>query len=558
MNEHPDISNDILLVPSAIQVPDELRFDVGSVPTGMIPLKGKPMLEHLAEAYSDYDLERVVAVGASADSIRTYAERSEYEWTVIDVAGTSSLGETIYKTLDSLSSDSLSDRSLYINFADTLISPLRLAKEQSIISYQVRDRTYRWTTFEVEDGRIVNPTSKNNRAGRSPQPCFTGQFGLKDADAFYQSLREIPEETGEGLDFFYRALLSYLEVNAYEVYEPDSWLDVGHLDTYHRAKKRFLNAREFNELENRGKNVITKRSNDTETLINEITWYNNIPTELQPYLPRIYDYSIDPDNAFLKMEYIGYPSLSDLQLYGAHRQHIWDDVFHRLLSMNREFQNFTADASAPGIEHALEDMYLAKTRRRLNRLSDDERFQPFFDTSTTVINGDVYPSVGTILDKLDDVVAGSGLLSRESLSIIHGDLCLPNLLYDPRNEILKLIDPRGRFGEFDIYGDPRYDLAKLRHSVVGHYEHLINDRFEASGDLEAPRIEYDIYTTEVQDERENRFDSMLAAETTADVETVKLLEALLFLSMVPLHNDSYERQLCMLAQGIEKFAPHTA
>jgi len=255
------------------------------------------------------------------------------------------------------------------------------------------------------------------------------------------------------------------------------------------------------------------------------------------------------------MEYIGYPSLSDLQLYGSHRQHIWDDVFHRIFSMHREFQSFTADASTASIQQSLKDIYLNKTQRRLTRIQNDNKFQPFFDAKTVQINGVSYPSLGEILTRLDDVVSSSKLLTRDSLSIIHGDLCLPNILYDPRNEILKLIDPRGKFGEFDIYGDPRYDLAKLRHSVVGHYEHLINGRFEANGELGTPELSYNIYTTDGQNQRKKGFDSVLLTETDADLETIKLIESLLFLSMVPLHSDSCERQQCMLAQGIEKFTP---
>lgn len=256
------------------------------------------------------------------------------------------------------------------------------------------------------------------------------------------------------------------------------------------------------------------------------------------------------------MEYIGYPSLSDLQLYGSHRQHIWNDIFHRLFNMHREFQAFTADANPTSVQQSLEDMYIDKTKRRLDRLRDDDRFQPFFEAETVNINGESFPTLSKILDELKDVVAGSSLLSRNSFSIIHGDLCLPNILYDPRNEILKLIDPRGRFGEFKIYGDPWYDFAKLRHSLVGHYEHLINDQFEADSNSEIPQISYDIYTTKAQDQRENRFDSILDTEANVALEEIKLIESLLFLSMVPLHSDSYERQLCMLAQGIEKFTPY--
>jgi hypothetical protein len=513
------------------------------------------MLEHLAEVYADFDVTRIVAVGESANSIRTYVDRSDYTWTVIDATSTSSLGETVHTAMDIFDTHNLRGRSVYVNFADTLISPLRAVVDESVVSYEVRDRTYRWTTFDIESERIVNVTDKNKCADNGPKPCFAGQFGLSDAKQFYKTLQETPTQSSADLDYLYRALLSYLDDSNYELHEPDSWLDVGHLDTYHRAKKRFLNAREFNDFKSHEKNIITKRSSDTETLINEINWYRNIPAELQPYLPRIYNSSTDSSDPYIKMEYIGYPSLSDIQLYGSHRQHIWDDVFHRIFNMYHEFQTFSADANEERINNALESIYIDKTRRRLARLRGENRFQPFFDADTICINGVEYPSVSEILNRLDEIIAESDLLTRETLSIIHGDLCLPNILYDPRNEILKLIDPRGKFGEFDIHGDPRYDLAKLRHSVVGHYEHLINDQFEATAVAADATLSYEIYTTSEQEHRENRFDMILTSKTEASIETIRLIESLLFLSMVPLHTDSFERQHCMLAQGIEKISP---
>lgn len=552
----PDItpSTDLLLVPSAVVVPDELRLDVGSVPTGMISLQGQPMLERIAEAYADYDVTRVVAVDEAADSVRQYVSRSDYEWTVVDVTGTESLGETIHATLDVFDADDLENCGTYVNFADTLVSPIRPVSDGDYVPYSVEDRTYRWTTFDIEDGHIGSVTRKYEQSGMGPRPAFVGQFGIGDAAAFKQQLENTPRS--DGLPQFYSALLSYLSDRAYVLYEPDEWFDVGHLDTYHQAKKEFLSVREFNELHIDGaKNVITKRSDDVSTLIDEITWYNEIPSELQPYLPRLYDCSTDPDDPYVKMEYVGYLSLSDLQLYGSHGRHIWNTIFHRLFRILEEFGEYTIDDEPESISAALESMYVEKTRRRLATLRDDDRFVPFFEGDSVSVNGVERPSLAHVLDDLGDIVRRVGLLNRSELTVIHGDLCLPNILYDPRNQIVKLIDPRGAFGKYTTHGDPAYDLAKLRHSFVGHYEHLINGQFEASA-IERRGIDYEIYLTDAQRGREERFDVVLAEQSDVPPKHVELIEALLFLSMVPLHRDSYDRQLCMLAQGLEKVDPY--
>jgi len=137
------------------------------------------------------------------------------------------------------------------------------------------------------------------------------------------------------------------------------------------------------------------------------------------------------------------------------------------------------------------------------------------------------------------------------VSVIHGDLCLANILYDPKNRIIKLIDPRGKFGDFSLHGDFRYELAKLSHSFNGHYESIINDRF--SVDLPGECIiNYEIHSSEKQRQITDLFNKRLRRMYAQHLDAIDLIEALLFLSMIPLHLDSYNRQKVMLAQGIEK------
>lgn len=65
--------------------------------------------------------------------------------------------------------------------------------------------------------------------------------------------------------------------------------------------------------------------------------------------------------------------------------------------------------------------------------------------------------------------------NTEPQSVIHGDFCFSNILYDFRAEEVKTIDPRGMTpnGEQTIYGDIRYDVSKLSHSILGLYDWII-------------------------------------------------------------------------------------
>lgn len=546
-------SEDILLVPSAVLVPDELKFDLGPIVTGMIPLDGKPAIEHIATKYEEYDMDLYVAGGEHIEKLGALLDRLDREWTLLDASGTSSLGETITKSLDQIADKrSLANANLYINFADTIVSPVGHEIDADTISYSTVSHAYRWTSFSKNDGgQIDSIIEKFSGVFDSQRPVFTGQFKLTAPTDYQARLEAACKEPGNALDPFYVALLSYLSNQSSRLLKADRWVDVGHLDTYYQNKRDSLSVREFNSIDV-ATNTITKSSEDGDTLRNEISWFKKLPKQLRPYVPQIYDHSdsyIDPS---ITMEYIGYPTLSDIYIYGSHGLHLWSNIYGSLFTLLERFQEFQLETNPDEITKTLEQMYYQKTVDRLSRAREIAGLDPFFELDEIIINGETYPTVPVILDTLADRLSASGLLERDRLNVIHGELCFPNVLFDVRNNIPKLIDPRGSFGPHTIYGDYRYDLAKIRHSVSGHYEFIINDRFDVS--VSDEQVSFETHSDPVHDRREELFDEQLKQEYTDDFTDVKLLESLLYLSMVPLHDDSIKRQQCMLAIGIAKFA----
>ena len=193
-------------------------------------------------------------------------------------------------------------------------------------------------------------------------------------------------------------------------------------------------------------------------------------------------------------------------------------------------------------------MYVDKTLRRLATLRHDENFKDFFERKI-VVNGKIFHSLNEILALLP--VAVERLLfenAEKYFSVIHGDLCLPNILVAAEHNFLRVVDPRGQFGDFDIYGDWRYDLAKLLHSVEGNYDLIIADKFTANARDFAIDYEMPQDFSEVREIFFEVFKSQLN-----NLLALRLIEATLFLSMVPLHANSLSRQRIMLATGVELF-----
>jgi hypothetical protein len=115
-----------------------------------------------------------------------------------------------------------------------------------------------------------------------------------------------------------------------------------------------------------------------------------------------------------------------------------------------------------------------------------------------------------------------------------------------------MIDPRGEFGLPGIYGDRRYDLAKLAHSYSGGYDFIVADRFDVAVDAHG-ELRVDLRTSDYHTKVRSIFESVLLPDLVVRSE-VDAVQSLLFLSMLPLHVDKPRRQMAMLATGLDLYA----
>ena len=100
-----------------------------------------------------------------------------------------------------------------------------------------------------------------------------------------------------------------------------------------------------------------------------------------------------------------------------------------------------------------------------------------------------------------------------------------------------------------IYGDPRYDIAKLRHSISELYDFVVADMFRIVASADHRTFDVNLYSTEVTKRASESFDQLLEQNGYV-LEEIKFIEALLFLSMIPLHKDKPLRQQLMYCIGI--------
>lgn len=543
----------VALLPAAVLAPIELQAEFGEVPSGMVPLDSRPVLSHIVQGYRDRGLDVVVAAHERADVVDAWAQRTaDSKVRVVGIGTTDSIGSTVLRALRRL--PERVDQ-LVVNFADTILRD-ELA-DGDVVVYQEQDDTYRWTTFRVDDqGRLGDFIDKGEYKSGSGLKIFVGVFGFADAPRFVEELETALAEPRRPIDPFYTALRRYMNAVApaeRHLQRAQSWFDVGHLDTYYTTRRTyFLNARSFNSVQvDPTRGVIRKSSANAVKFRDEVRWYLDLPRDLRHIAPRVFDHDLDTDEPWVEMEFYGYPTLNDAYLVGQWDVGLWRQVFRAIGGLLDQMgSHLEHEMSATQATHARRDMYEAKTLTRLEPVLSDPQFQPFL-ADNLMIDGELCFGLPEVVARLPEVLAASGALRSRPFSVIHGDLCLSNILYDRRNSIVRVVDPRGSFGVPGVYGDPLYDLAKLAHSLEGDYDLLVNGLFDLRWNGSA--LALDTHLEPRHHVIKAVFDRWLRQRIGDDFPAVQAVQGLLFLSMVPLHADRPVSQQAFLARGLQLF-----
>lgn len=537
-----------LLIPSALLVPSDMRNKFGELPTALFPLGNKTMIERLYDKYKDIVDVIYIVVKRKQLLINDYINSKKLPIRIIELDELRDLGYTIQYGMEFiLGQEPLIDY-IYVNFADFLLDEHVPINNHNFFYYASGMSTDEWTYFKDNNGIITDildkcPLSENHQISNF-SGIFVGLFGFTNPHYFLELLKQYSNVHSD-MDTFYQAIFTYSQEYPFTILHSQNWFDVGHSDNYSKATTSVA-ARSFNSIEiDEQRGILKKRSENKEKLVNEIRWYLRIPNKLQYLLPRVYDYSLDLTDPYVSMEYYGYHTLHESLVFGDLPLVKWQAIFQKLLFAINDMGKFTVTGERIQFEVALRDIYLQKTFDRLDMMRNEPDFHSFFENTIT-INGTEYRSLNEYIKMLPQLIEKLVVDTFiGQFNIIHGDLCFANILIEDTYDFIRVIDPRGKFGTFDIYGDARYELAKLMHTLEGKYDFIIEDMFDI--DVIGNTIEYHVHKQ--IDNITNVFLDVFR-ESIDNIQAVRLIEATLFLSMIPLHSDYKQRQFAMLATGV--------
>jgi len=512
----------MIIINSGAYLPPELQAEFGPIPSCFIPLANKKLFEYQVSRLRDVFLDDKIIISLPESYTLSSHESmlmQNFGVTTIATRDEFTLGEALLFILNT----NIDDSYVRILHGDTLF--LSFDKDLNIVSVSKTYDNYAWE-------KEIFPSSEEEH-------IWTGYFA-------FSSSRDLMKCLALSRGDFVRAVRQYMSMHSVEARVSVGWMDLGHVNTYFRARTNRTSERDFNSLQIND-NVVTKKSSLPTKIIAESTWFETIPTHLKKYTPQLISKGIEGGVAFYKLEYLPLSPLNELFVHGRNPLFFWKYVFEKI-------KLFLCDARS-GIKETFDihntaiDLYINKTKDRLALYN--HAFPIEMDVPLCYA-GKQLPSLTSICDDCFEAVFSMPHFG----CILHGDMCLSNILIDLRADNIKLIDPRGHDnrGTITPYGDQKYDLAKLMHSFIGLYDFIISGYFQLSSNS---NYEFDI-TFSLDERIEAIQDGFLKFSFIPGFDTDKVmpLVILLFISMIPLHDDSMPRKKAIFANALRLYADY--
>lgn len=514
----------MLLIMSGSYVQQELGAEFGSIPPSFLPLANKRLFKHQVSLGHD---GHAIYLVLPEDFV---FDKHDYEWllrnkvTMIPVDSNLTLGQAIVTAWNLIGDKD--DKGLQLLFGDTLFKKIPAGDDLVAISHS--DDNYQWSFFYETELRAVSREDNKN--------VICGYFSFSKPNFF---IRELVTSKFD----FTAALKKYHDSYSLASIYVSDWLDFGHINTYYKSKVQYTTQRAFNELCITTKSVIKSSSNESK-IEAESKWFETIPGELKIYTPMLLE-PFDHIRKSYKLEYLYNTTLNELFVFSRLPNNILTNILISCLDfidLCKEYHSIDTD------KNILQDLFYEKTIERVSKYITDLNIDP---NAKWNFNNNISVSINDILYDTNKFIPSE----LQYKTIMHGDLCFSNIIFNFRTGRIQVFDPRGlnHSGEISIYGDFRYDIAKLSHSILGLYDWIIAGYYIINKKNKTHSIEFKINIDNKLFEIQSIFVSIIKEKYSISEKSLYAMQIHLFLSMLPLHSDDKKRQDALFANAFRLY-----
>lgn len=300
-----------------------------------------------------------------------------------------------------------------------------------------------------------------------------------------------------------------------------------------------------------------------EQLRHEIRWLTQVaPAELRPNLPEIFDFSLDGEVVYMRMKRYHMPTLRTILFNGQMEETELHGLLREILARLETglYANLPSRATYDGY------VELTHVQKLATRLEDSCRVAPamrhILEADTLIVNDREVAGIPQLISQLNQDRRLANLLTPQRLYVIHGDLHLNNILFDPCSGHYILLDPRGHSPGKTIECDLAYEIAKVAHDLHGMYSLLHRGHFSLGLQLNpVPSLKLTVergVAASTLTGLWGSIDALVHPQTQVKLGAhwkmrVMLIESLLFCSMLPFYGNDPQLMLALLATGLVLF-----
>lgn len=476
----------------------------------LLPINNKAIISHIISKFpSNFDF--IITKGYKGDIVEEYCKIAfpNHNFTFVTVDKFE--GEGTGPGYSALRCEEYLQRPFYFITGDCMLdSPIPPIDCNWVGAYPT-SYPEKYSTLKTDD--FGNISEFVNKSVEGNDLAFIGLAAIWNYEIFWDELKQ-RITNGEIVTAFENpSCYPTLKVKEFK------WLDTGNFDDLSNAKKYFNDKpisiqKTTNEITYKENHKLIKFSPNSTALSNRKKRADKLT-------------GILPDNVNFSKYFMSYDWVDGKTLYECDSI----DVYTRFLDFlknNIQYQ-ITNDYDC------LAEFYIVKTNLRLHMFMK-KRPESFYILGHN-INGKDYDSMEMLMSKFNF----ESLLNNPFYSKFHGDLQFDNVVLSEKTNSFVYIDWRDCFGECTDGGDVYYDLAKLYGGLIIPYNLMKDeDNIKLVEGLYSVTYEYEV--NQNLSDFKKIYEKWLVVNGF-DLEKVKLITALIFLNMSPLHDDKFSKLL---------------
>ena len=496
----------------AAGVGSRLKNLTDSVNKAMLPINNKAIISNIIEKFPK-EYEIVVALGYKGDELEQYCKLAHplnnFKFiTISDFDGEDSgPGQSALQCKEYL------QRPFYFIVADCIIDSKLPHLDGNWLGVYPTSYPEKYSTVKIDtQDNILDFVNKSNKGFDN---AFIGLASIWDYKTFWNQLQSNIKK-GE-------IVSAFNNVDSYPNFKVKhlKWLDTGNLDDLNKTKEYF---------NDKPLSLYKVTSEITYKLDNNFLKFNPSKKNISNKSKRAKELNgLIPPNFQNTENFISYKWEPGKTLYE------WDSLPLYNKFLDKLSYNIKMSKTKNGDEVTFNDFYVDKTKSRMDKFIN--RFGKKYFTQSFTINGVKRPSFEKIMDKIDL----TPLYDNPLYSLFHGDLQFDNIVYNDEEDKFTYIDWRESFGGDTSGGDIYYDLAKMYGGTLIPYNLAKLPNFVSLNEG-VSFIDYSYSKSDNLTKFVNLYKNWIIKEGW-DWKKIKLITALIFLNMSPLHDEKFGKML---------------